>query len=108
MHEVQQYHSKDESPLNRTPCPGNERGVRVWRFSRDDGGARRSSQRQPRCTPVSHAARTPRTVAPARGRGHVARDPVAGRGWTAGPARTPGAAGILVADSQKTCKYAPT
>lgn len=49
----------------------NERGVRVWRFSRDDGGARRSSQRQPRCTPVSHAARTPRTVAPARGRGHV-------------------------------------
>ena len=30
MHEVQQYHSKDESPPNRTPCPGNEReGVTV-------------------------------------------------------------------------------
>ena len=112
MHEVQQYHSKDESPPNRTPCPGRTsgafecggshatmgaRGARV-NVSRDAHQSRTLLARRARSHPRGAVATSgPRSARPGRGGSRVDRRPAVGllpRGSFSG--------------LPKALKYAPT
>ena len=113
MHEVQQYHSKDESPPNRTPCPGRTSGAFECGGSHATMGARGARVN------VSRDAHQSRTLLARRARSHprgaVATSgprrretrSAAGRGWTAAPA-----VGLLPRGSfsglPKALKYALT
>ena len=97
MHEVQQYHSKDESPPNRTPCPGRTsgafecggshatmgaRGARV-NVSRDAHQSRTLLARRARSHPRGAVATSgPRSARPGRG-SRVDRRPAVARRLTA-------------------------
>ena len=102
MHEVQQYHSKDESPPNRTPCPGRTSGAfssvavltRRWGRAALESTSAAMHTSLARC---SHAAHGRTRAGPWPRLGHVARDPVAGRAVDRRPAvaRRLTAAGIV-------------